>query len=262
MKQKHGKFKLFQKRYFVLFDDELRYYKTQNDIVALAIISLDHYTLVLNIPSEYIQKQNKHLFALLSDDTSKYDWPDYFLQAESEQEWQMWVDCLEALMHHRSTSVLDKWLERLDVPHQSFYGNEFNSSVPTLSRRDDDYDDDERSSISSSILLTPEHNTNRFMIRNHKSAESLSILKASNEAYKRRPSDFSNTIKANKRPLFPYRLFSWTTTHHDQPTTPKSTPSIISMPSQDDSTTTTTTHEPIKAFESPIIHPSEYNQDP
>lgn len=29
MKQKHGKFKGFQKRFFVLYDEELRYYKTQ-----------------------------------------------------------------------------------------------------------------------------------------------------------------------------------------------------------------------------------------
>jgi len=38
MKQKHGKFKLFQKRYFVLFDDELRYYKTQVDISLFYIL--------------------------------------------------------------------------------------------------------------------------------------------------------------------------------------------------------------------------------
>ncbi|KAG1454818.1 hypothetical protein G6F56_007229 [Rhizopus delemar] len=237
MKQKHGKFKGFQKRFFVLYDEELRYYKTQNDSTALAIISLDHYTLT-HVQTENQTTENKQ-FCLLSDDESKYDWPDYFLQAESEQDWKIWVDCLTQLTTESTTSVLDKWLERLDMPNKSvrdsFY-SESNNSVPTLSPPRNE--EDERSSIASSTLSPSEGR--RSIIRNHKSAESFGLLK-SMTSFERRPSDVS------KRP-FPYRLFSWSSR-------PKSSSSsIISMP-QD---------EPIhtaKAFESPIIHPSDYNQD-
>ncbi|RCH89136.1 hypothetical protein CU097_004673 [Rhizopus azygosporus] len=202
-KQKHGKSKAFHKRYFILYGEELRYYKNQNDTIALAIISLDHYTLIPD-PLLPKQKQSKSLiFCLQSNDESKYDWPDYFLQADSEEEKQIWIDCLQKLATGSSTSVLDKWLQRLDTPMTtSKIYQESNNSVPSLSQKtknsnnnNDDDDYDEKSSIASSILLTPpNHIYSRSFLKNHKSFESLRAFKQMQERHiKRRPSDISCT---------------------------------------------------------------------
>ncbi|KAI9243964.1 hypothetical protein BY458DRAFT_530035 [Sporodiniella umbellata] len=164
MKQKHGKFKGFQKRYFVLYDEELRYYKSQNDTTAQAILSLNHYRLTRVEETE--GSHRPFLFALSSDDREKYDWPDYILQAESESEREHWLYHLERQTADRS--VLDKWLERLDVPDQStardsFY-SESNHSLPTLSR----HEEDAQSVVSS--LIQPR---SFFPLRHHPSAESF-----------------------------------------------------------------------------------------
>ncbi|RCI01318.1 hypothetical protein CU097_011366 [Rhizopus azygosporus] len=295
-KQKHGKSKAFHKRYFILYGEELRYYKNQNDTTALAIISLDHYTLIPD-PLLPKQKQSKSLiFCLQSNDESKYDWPDYFLQADSEEEKQIWIDCLQKLATGSSTSVLDKWLQRLDMPMTtSKIYQESNNSVPTLSQKtknsnnDDDDDYDEKSSIASSILLTPpNHFYSRSFLKSHKSCESLRAFKQMQESHsKRRPSDISCTKSdSSSKRLFPYKLFSWSSR------SARSSSSITSMPSYDEyddntslhepsssititTTTTTTTTTTItaipnhndshthtqKALETHIIHPSEYNQD-
>ncbi|KAI8882146.1 PH-domain-containing protein, partial [Backusella circina FSU 941] len=138
MKQKHGKTRTWLKRYFVLHNDELRYYKTKTDNNTLAVISLDHYSLVPNAEARLsIDKKYKpHTFCLISDDETKYNWPDYFLQASSDEERQIWVDHIQKHVS-QSKSILDKWLERLDLPVESSpvlpNNPNVNKSVPYIS---------------------------------------------------------------------------------------------------------------------------------
>lgn len=69
---------------------------------------MDHYSLVP------LTTVNTHTFCLVSDDETKYDWPDYYLQASSDLERREWVHLLERFVS-QSTSVLEKWLHRVDL---------------------------------------------------------------------------------------------------------------------------------------------------
>ncbi|KAI8983631.1 hypothetical protein BDB01DRAFT_791525 [Pilobolus umbonatus] len=111
MKQNHGRYKSWAKRYFVLYNGDLRYYKNKSDNNAHAVISLNHYNLA-SIDQSIQQKSN--IFCLISDDDNKYDWPDYYLQANNEENLQLWIECLQSCMF-QPMSVLDKWLDRLDI---------------------------------------------------------------------------------------------------------------------------------------------------
>ncbi|KAI8967718.1 hypothetical protein BDF20DRAFT_898849 [Mycotypha africana] len=118
-KQKHGKCKAWIKRYFRLYNDELRYYKTKNDRNTLAVISLVHYSLKPDarpIAALHQKQWKANTFALISDDKQKFDWPDYYLQASDVNERQTWIACLQENMSKQSCSVLDKWLSRLHLP--------------------------------------------------------------------------------------------------------------------------------------------------
>ncbi|KAG1443258.1 hypothetical protein G6F56_010739 [Rhizopus delemar] len=84
-----------------------------DDTSASAIIALEHYTLVPIVEPEIV-KDNDRTFCLISDDESKFDWPDYLLQAESETEKQIWIDRLQTISRY-SVSVLDKWLKRMEI---------------------------------------------------------------------------------------------------------------------------------------------------
>lgn len=86
----------------------------------MAVISLDHYSLVPDAQplTGLNSKQLKHnTFCLVSDDESKFDWPDYFLQASSVEERKLWINTLQSYVF-QSTSVLEKWLNKIEIPNK------------------------------------------------------------------------------------------------------------------------------------------------
>ncbi|KAG1138145.1 hypothetical protein G6F37_009125 [Rhizopus arrhizus] len=254
MKQTHGICKSFQKRYFILYNEELRYYKNQNELTPLAIILLDHYTLVPVVQPELIKQNHQSTFCLISDDETKHDWPDYFLQAESENQKQIWIDCIQDLSRH-SVSVLDKWLKRLEVSDNSLYSYNGQSD---MSRTDDDSE-----STSSSTISPPSSNSklsNHFFLRNYKSAESLGTTKSissqqQHSERQRRPSNLSKSSSSSRK-ILSNKHFN----RSSRCTNKSSSSSIISLPEESNEYF----HKPMhttKALEQPIIHPSEYNYD-
>ncbi|KAI7893533.1 uncharacterized protein EV154DRAFT_501490 [Mucor mucedo] len=258
-KQKHGKCKAWLKRYFVLYGEELRYYKNKNDTNALAVISLDHYSLVANAQplTSMNQKQWRyHTFCLVSDDDTKFDWPDYFLQAENDCERADWVDSLHDHVS-QSKSVLEKWLERLDMPAEEI-------TVMTSIYSHDDIDpSQEKASVLSSVNLPPP-------LHHQKSNESFgtlathSSLSVDGESSKRRPSDFtaSRSTELITGKLFSTKIFNWSRTKSSASSVTSSARSIsTSIIENQSSEFLSAPHTPFKPIESPIIHPSEYNHD-
>ncbi|GAA5814413.1 hypothetical protein MFLAVUS_007909 [Mucor flavus] len=262
-KQKHGKCRAWLRRYFVLYGEELRYYKTKNDTNALAVISLDHYSLVPNAQplTSLNQKQWRYnTFCLVSDDEAKFDWPDYYLQAEDIDKRNKWVDSLQRHVS-QSKSVLEKWLERLEIPQADInemtttYSNTSSSTLPSTQGRLTD------ASVSNELLSPP-----RQSLRSHKSVESLGTFttkSTSTDGYRRRPSDFTSSRSTDlSSKLFNSKIFNWTR--------PKSSASSVTSSSRSIDTNIvennsydllTAPNTPLKPIESPIIHPSEYNRE-
>lgn len=228
------------------------------------MISLDHYSIVPDAQplTSLNQKQWRyHTFCLVSDDETKFDWPDYFLQAENDYERDDWVDSLHQHVT-QSKSVLEKWLERLDMPAEKL-------SVMTCIYSHDDKNTNKFSppsqdlaSLSSSVSLPPPHNS----IRTYKSVESLgtfSTLSAlSMNDCKRRPSDFSSSRSTDlTSKLFSSKIFSWTRTKSSASSISSSRSVSTSIIEIESNEFLAAHHTPSKPIESPIIHPSEYNHD-
>ncbi|KAI7903847.1 uncharacterized protein BX663DRAFT_505446 [Cokeromyces recurvatus] len=189
MKQKHGKCKAWLKRYFILYEKEIRYYKSKSDTSrALAVITLDHYNLVLNshsLTSLLNQKQPQRkqtIFCLVSDDTTKYNWPDYFLQAADAIEYRMWINSLEDryLSHliHNSSSVLDKWLDRLKLPdkHSSLHKHHVPETLLSSSLKYNEESDSLPSSPQSFVFTTNSSVSSLSIRSNHSSSTPPPIL--------------------------------------------------------------------------------------
>lgn len=206
------------------------------------------------------QKQWRyHTFCLVSDDDTKFDWPDYFLQAENAVERDRWVDQIHSHVS-QSQSVLDKWLDRLEVPQfdktvmTSLYSTTTNTSVTTLPSTPD--------STHFSATATQS-------VRYQKSVESLcnfTSRSSSSADYcndKRRPSDFTSHSTDLSTKLFNSKIFNWS-----RPTK-SSASSVTSVSSKSIDTThlannhslVIPNHTQSKPIEYPIIHPSEYNRD-
>ncbi|KAI8377073.1 hypothetical protein EDC96DRAFT_494391 [Choanephora cucurbitarum] len=237
LKQTHGKSKVWVKRYFILYDHELRYFKSKSDTNnALAVIALDHYALVPDFQTSICPKRNKHItFLLLSDDESKYDWPDYYLQTSASEERLRWEEALQKRVQH-STSVLDKWLDRLDITVDDdpiHHGLDSTSTIQSY----------------GSQLLSPSSSS----LRNHRSVESINIQQA---VSRRRPSELSIS-KSTDLPgrTLPPKTFNWA-----RPISyASSTISSINEPEEDEYLQHQAPIIPNKALELPIIHPSEFN---
>ncbi|KAG2217941.1 hypothetical protein INT45_004068 [Circinella minor] len=125
LKQRHGICKSWARRFFVLEGNELRYYKSEVENIPQCVINLDNYQLVTDVtplPLPLIlkkQPQRQNTFLLLSNDKHKSERSDLFLQAETREELEIWVNALQLHQLNDSTSVLDKWLERLDDMHST-----------------------------------------------------------------------------------------------------------------------------------------------
>ncbi|CAO3594989.1 unnamed protein product [Absidia cylindrospora] len=113
------------RRYFVLSGTELRYYKQMSDTHPTGTIELKHYSIV----EKDSNKQQPYGFRIVSQ--CKYH-RSYIFYADHEQGRQYWIDIINATLnpfigrHHTCDSpilplpeepysVLDKWLNRLDL---------------------------------------------------------------------------------------------------------------------------------------------------
>lgn len=237
------------------------------------------------------QKQWKfHTFCLVSDDETKFDWPDYFLQAENQEERTVWVDCLQQHIS-QSKTVLEKWLERLEISQDengsqaapSLYSRTgsdriANRSSPTLpaaipfdqNQTEQQQQQSFNDRISSNILLPHLQHS----IRSHKSVESINAFTtrsstvsnriAGNNGYQRRPSDFTSSRSTDiSSKLFNSKIFSWgRSTKSSASSIASSSRSISNIHTEyNSSELLATPTTPSKPVESPIIHPSEYNHD-
>ncbi|ORZ20598.1 hypothetical protein BCR42DRAFT_434982 [Absidia repens] len=106
LKQKHGLYRSWLKRYFVLHGRELSYYRNETDKVPQNVLDLDHYTI-----SFKKQSRRNCTFILVAEEHHMQ--PDYYLQAETKDDLDVWISHLQ--QHMSTSSVLDKWLERLDM---------------------------------------------------------------------------------------------------------------------------------------------------
>lgn len=181
------------------------------------------------------------------------------MQAEDVNRRDAWVENLQAHVS-QSKTVLEKWLERLDLPQQeddmqdvaSLYSR--TGSEKLTARLTANYQQELRSFNGSSVILpSPQHS-----LKKGTSAESLGTFTTkSSESHikERRPSESTGK-------LFSSKIFSWN----------KSKPLSPSMISEDNSLNINnmegnsseminTPSTALKPVESPIIHPSEYNND-
>ncbi|KAK4513229.1 uncharacterized protein ATC70_013024 [Mucor velutinosus] len=280
MKQKHGKCRAWLKRYFVLYGEELRYYKNKDDPNALAVISLDHYSLVPDAQpvTSLNQKQSKlNTFCLVSDDETKFDWPDYYLQAPSAEERAVWVDNLQDHVF-QSTTVLEKWLDRLQLPPQDMQALSIHQPSTTCSETTATTNTtfikqlprlptspvSPTTPSSSSSFIRLSSTQKQQALRYFKSAESLNTFttrSSSNmsSAGKRRPSDFMQSRSSDlSSKLLSTKMFSWTRSKSNNSSV-SSIPESLHTTDADDGGRALLT--PKIALESPIIHPSEYNHD-
>ncbi|CDH52667.1 predicted protein [Lichtheimia corymbifera JMRC:FSU:9682] len=282
MKQRHGIRKSWVRRYFVLEGNELRYYKSETDTLPQNVLHLDQYQIVTDVipialPS-ILKKQpsRQYTFLLLSND--KNERSDMFLQTETKEELDIWVSALEQ-QQMGSTSVLDKWLERLDMHTHS------SAIPPPLPSYMD------RAGSSTSSLLSPQQQR-RPTLRGHRSSESLaSSLSSSNSMTAstrssfgelRRtsnPSTVSSTSSSNNN--HPNSIHSsnkfLSNLFHHWSSRPKSPARSVSPPpplasaqlssttadpnmEKNDSASIKETISCNVAPAMPIIHPSEYNK--
>lgn len=245
----------------------------QDDPNALAVISLDHYSLVPDAqPATSLnQKQSKlNTFCLVSDDETKFDWPDYYLQAPSAKERETWVYNLQDHVS-QSTTVLEKWLDRLQLPPQDMQTLSIHRPSITCSETTASITSTfikglpglptspVSTTSSSSFIKSPSQK--QQALRYFKSAESLNSFatRSSNvSSGKRRPSDFTPSRSSDlSSKLLSSKMFSWTRSKSNNSSV-SSIPESIHTTDVDDIRALTT---PKVALESPIIHPSEYNHD-
>ncbi|KAG0170838.1 Rho GTPase-activating protein 22 [Apophysomyces sp. BC1015] len=126
-KQRHGLYKPFLRRFFVLDGRELRYYKNDTDHSPQNVVDLLHYR-VEAISRRSSQPQT--MFRLVSDNNT-VDQPHFLLQAATEQDMQTWVTALHQQIAG-ATHVLEKWLERFDVHTPTSEHTQSRTSVTSL----------------------------------------------------------------------------------------------------------------------------------
>lgn len=227
----------------------------------MAVIYLDHYSLVPDAQplTSLNQKQWRlNTFCLVSDDETKFDWPDYFLQAEDSYDRNAWVENLQTHVS-QSKTVLEKWLERLDLPQQqddmqdvaSLYSR--TGSEKLTARLTSSYQQEHRSFNDSVILPSPQQS-----LKKRTSVESLRTFttnSSENNNKERRPSETPSR-------LFSSKIFSWNKSKPLSPSTISETNSLnINNMESNSSEMINTPSTSLKPVESPIIHPSEYNHD-
>ncbi|RUS17292.1 hypothetical protein BC937DRAFT_90158 [Endogone sp. FLAS-F59071] len=101
--------KTWHKRWFVLKGDELQYFKTEEDPNPHGIIDLNLYNPAMQDPSF---KKSRYAFILLPRVVS-VDRKPHVIFADSFDEMNHWIKAMQNRLGERS--VLDKWLERLDL---------------------------------------------------------------------------------------------------------------------------------------------------
>ncbi|KAI7874145.1 hypothetical protein K492DRAFT_211743 [Lichtheimia hyalospora FSU 10163] len=170
--------KTWRRRYFVLKDNELRYYKQPNDVKPAGVIELKHYRKVIKHPV----KQSPYAFRIESRCRHHLN---QLLYAENGMEGQVWMEMIQAHLdkhlpvqhqcgasggsssYHNTSmtsidqnlisnnddndnndSVLDKWLERLDLQDEK--PNHSNEELAPYQQHDASSVTSSSSSFSSS----------------------------------------------------------------------------------------------------------------
>ncbi|KAL0096340.1 hypothetical protein J3Q64DRAFT_1016755 [Phycomyces blakesleeanus] len=175
MKQRHGITKAWLRRYFVLEDRTLRFYKAESDTIPQGSLDLDHYTVHTNIiPLNILRKENprRSTFCLVSDSTNKTTMPNFFLQADCDESRDIWIMLInpQVIKH---TSVLDKWLERLDIQNTSPAPSSPVTTASTATPITPETPTTPATPPSQTALLSP---INPGSLRTHRSVESIASL--------------------------------------------------------------------------------------
>ncbi|KAL0086017.1 hypothetical protein J3Q64DRAFT_1739139 [Phycomyces blakesleeanus] len=134
---------VWQKRYYVLSETELRYYKDQQGCELAGIIELRFY----KSAQAYTTKKAPYSFQITSRCTER---KSYIISAENEQDRQFWIALIDAAIRDLesktmqrfdrretqvdeeqdySNSVLDKWLDRLDLNDHNHSQSRIDSSL-------------------------------------------------------------------------------------------------------------------------------------
>ncbi|CAO3631474.1 unnamed protein product [Cunninghamella blakesleeana] len=206
MKQKHGLCRTWTRRYFVLSGRQLYYYRHEElDHSPQNVIDLDYYSI-----STKKNVKRQCTFVLVADEHRML--PDYYLQAESEEQLEIWVNHLQ--QHMTTGSVLDKWLERLDINSQE----NPSSSLHTSQQQQ-----------QSSFMDSPPH------LRSHRSVESIHTIGSVPSSSMMIPrSSFTN----DRRPSYQSTHSNTSTTSHNS----ISTCTTINTSSSTTNTNTTIKH--------------------
>ncbi|ORY95583.1 hypothetical protein BCR43DRAFT_493223 [Syncephalastrum racemosum] len=291
-KQRHGLRKSWQRRYFVLEGNILYYYKSETDTTPTNKLLLDNYDIVtdvipMSIPA-ILKKQpsHQHTFLLMAKDGAERS--DMFLQAETREELETWVTALQ--QPPETTSVLDKWLERLDDMHpqnntSSSKNSEHTSSISSGSAKSTSAVA-MRGAEGMKEHLSP---TTRPPLRGHRSSESIasSICSGSTMATSQRSSftelrrtsnpTTPSTQNSTNGGKFLTNLFQhWprkSSSQQHEVSQVSSSPALLTQPpssppasmtgahtSTGTAIPTTTTAAAIAPV-LPILHPDEYNKE-
>lgn len=148
--------KTFHKRWFVLEDSELKYYKSEEDSVPHGVIDLNDYSTVAHDAS-----CKRSPFAFVLKPRSEKEHRSYLVFADSEEEMNKWMKTLQSCLGDRS--VLDKWLERLDLSSPSFESSRTKSSSSTMSPTN-----------STFSKTSSEFEPRNKVVRGHKASSSVS----------------------------------------------------------------------------------------
>ncbi|KAI8147668.1 hypothetical protein BJV82DRAFT_654323 [Fennellomyces sp. T-0311] len=259
LKQRHGICKSWLRRFFVLEGNELRYYKSEMDSIPQCVINLDSYQVVTDVIPIALplilkkQPQRQFTFLLISNDKQKSDRSDFFLQAETKEELDIWVNALQLQQLNDSTSVLDKWLERLDDMH--------NNTPPQH---------------PSSLLSPKQQRQPRPPLRGHRSSESLASSVSSTASHSTATTSHRSSFAELRRTSNPSTLSSATSSpannkffaslfHHwprsKSPARGASpSPPPIAKEEEEEEEDEQGVEPVVIAPALPIIHPSEYNK--
>ncbi|KAL0088292.1 hypothetical protein J3Q64DRAFT_1846458 [Phycomyces blakesleeanus] len=239
LKQRQNIRKAYIRRYFVLTDCELRYYKNETDTTPQNILSLFNY----QVDNTYYSRQSPNTFRLISNDDTKNKFPDFNLQAETEQAMNAWIDALQR--HSSGSNVLDKWLDLYDISTNTNTNTNTMDTSPSSCRL----------SHSGSITSTYSNQSNT-----HSTYSAASPVSIEN------PYPHSSRLGSEKPPrkLTSFFQFIWPRKSSKPRSTHEShMQSQFSSPTPQLSTSTQNT-SPITVslpFQQSIIHPSEYNRE-
>ncbi|KAI9029085.1 hypothetical protein CLU79DRAFT_737456 [Phycomyces nitens] len=235
LKQRQSLCKSYIRRYFVLTDGELRYYKNETDTTPQNTLNLLHY----QVDNTFYSRQSPSVFRLISDDNTKTKFPDFNLQAETEQTMNIWIDALQR--QSSGSNVLDKWLDLYDISTNTNPAEKHTSPY--------------RLSHSGSITSVYSSHSNTHSTYSTTTPVSIDQTYAT-----------SSRISSEKSPrkLVSFFQFIWPRKTSKSRAAHESNIQREISPPTPQSQISTQKPSPLNVsipFQQPIIHPSEYNRE-